>query len=212
MNIHEYQGKAVLKEFGVPVSNGRAIFKVEEAEAAAQGARRPALGREVADPCRRTRQGQVQGSRSRREGRRAPRQSRSTRSKHFVQRDARQHAGHHPDRTGRQAGQPPLYRGRLRHREGILPLDAGRPRDLAHLLRRLHRRRHGHRGRRARHAREDRHLLGRPRHRRHAAPRPPHRPGAGPHRRPRQAGREGRRASSTRPSSRRTWRCWRSTR
>ena len=24
MNIHEYQGKAVLKEFGVPVSNGRA--------------------------------------------------------------------------------------------------------------------------------------------------------------------------------------------
>src|SRR6478609_9593871 len=36
MNIHEYQGKAVLKEFGVPVSNGRAIFKAEEAEAAAK--------------------------------------------------------------------------------------------------------------------------------------------------------------------------------
>ncbi len=36
MNIHEYQGKAVLKEFGVPVSNGRAVFKVEEAEAAAK--------------------------------------------------------------------------------------------------------------------------------------------------------------------------------
>jgi succinyl-CoA synthetase beta subunit len=36
MNIHEYQGKAVLKEFGVPVSQGRAIFKVEEAEAAAK--------------------------------------------------------------------------------------------------------------------------------------------------------------------------------
>src|SRR6476619_2898627 len=36
MNIHEYQGKAVLKEFGVPVSKGRAIFKVEEAEAAAK--------------------------------------------------------------------------------------------------------------------------------------------------------------------------------
>jgi succinyl-CoA synthetase beta subunit len=36
MNIHEYQGKAVLKEFGVPVSNGRAVFKVEEAEAAAR--------------------------------------------------------------------------------------------------------------------------------------------------------------------------------
>src|SRR6476469_8375075 len=36
MNIHEYQAKAVLKEFGVPVSNGRPVFKVDEAEAAAK--------------------------------------------------------------------------------------------------------------------------------------------------------------------------------
>ncbi|MDB5591502.1 ADP-forming succinate--CoA ligase subunit beta [Enterovirga sp.] len=36
MNIHEYQGKAVLKEFGVPVPRGVAIFKAEEAEAAAK--------------------------------------------------------------------------------------------------------------------------------------------------------------------------------
>ena len=36
MNIHEYQGKAVLKEFGLPVSNGRAIFSADEAEAAAK--------------------------------------------------------------------------------------------------------------------------------------------------------------------------------
>jgi succinyl-CoA synthetase beta subunit len=36
MNIHEYQGKAVLREYGVPVSRGRAIFAPEEAEAAAQ--------------------------------------------------------------------------------------------------------------------------------------------------------------------------------
>ena len=35
MNIHEYQAKAVLKEFGVPVSNGRAIMQASEAEAAA---------------------------------------------------------------------------------------------------------------------------------------------------------------------------------
>jgi succinyl-CoA synthetase beta subunit len=35
MNIHEYQGKAVLKEFGLPVSRGRAIFSPDEAEAAA---------------------------------------------------------------------------------------------------------------------------------------------------------------------------------
>ena len=36
MNIHEYQAKAVLKEFGVPVSNGRAIMKASEAEDAAK--------------------------------------------------------------------------------------------------------------------------------------------------------------------------------
>jgi len=35
MNIHEYQAKAVLKEFGVPVSEGRAIMQASEAEAAA---------------------------------------------------------------------------------------------------------------------------------------------------------------------------------
>jgi succinyl-CoA synthetase beta subunit len=36
MNIHEYQAKAVLKEFGLPVSRGVAIFNPSEAEAAAQ--------------------------------------------------------------------------------------------------------------------------------------------------------------------------------
>ncbi len=36
MNIHEYQGKAVLKELGAPVSNGIAIFKASEARAAAE--------------------------------------------------------------------------------------------------------------------------------------------------------------------------------
>jgi succinyl-CoA synthetase beta subunit len=36
MNIHEYQGKAILKEFGLPVSRGKAIFTPEEADAAAK--------------------------------------------------------------------------------------------------------------------------------------------------------------------------------
>jgi succinyl-CoA synthetase beta subunit len=36
MNIHEYQGKAVLKEFGVPVSKGGIAFTPAEARAAAQ--------------------------------------------------------------------------------------------------------------------------------------------------------------------------------
>ncbi|MEZ5937864.1 MAG: ADP-forming succinate--CoA ligase subunit beta [Hyphomonadaceae bacterium] len=34
MNIHEHQAKAVLKEFGVPVANGVAIFSADEAEKA----------------------------------------------------------------------------------------------------------------------------------------------------------------------------------
>jgi succinyl-CoA synthetase beta subunit len=36
MNIHEHQAKALLKGYGLPVANGVAIFKPEEAEAAAK--------------------------------------------------------------------------------------------------------------------------------------------------------------------------------
>ncbi|MBI1237714.1 MAG: ADP-forming succinate--CoA ligase subunit beta [Alphaproteobacteria bacterium] len=36
MNIHEYQAKAVLKEYGVPVARGKAAFTVDEAVAAAK--------------------------------------------------------------------------------------------------------------------------------------------------------------------------------
>jgi succinyl-CoA synthetase beta subunit len=43
MNIHEYQAKAVLKEFGVPVSNGRAIMNASEAEEAAKALGGPLL-------------------------------------------------------------------------------------------------------------------------------------------------------------------------
>ena len=35
MNIHEYQAKAVLREFGVPVPRGLPAFSVEEAVKAA---------------------------------------------------------------------------------------------------------------------------------------------------------------------------------
>ncbi len=36
MNIHEYQAKRVLKEFGAPVADGRPVYKAAEAEAAAK--------------------------------------------------------------------------------------------------------------------------------------------------------------------------------
>ncbi|MDF1856901.1 ADP-forming succinate--CoA ligase subunit beta [Pseudooceanicola sp.] len=35
MNIHEYQAKALLRDFGCPVSDGRAVLKAEEAKTAA---------------------------------------------------------------------------------------------------------------------------------------------------------------------------------
>ena len=36
MNIHEYQAKALLKDFGAPVAEGVPIFSADEAEAAAK--------------------------------------------------------------------------------------------------------------------------------------------------------------------------------
>ena len=35
MNIHEYQAKALLRDYGVPVSDGRAVTKAEDAKSAA---------------------------------------------------------------------------------------------------------------------------------------------------------------------------------
>src|SRR6266851_3179519 len=43
MNIHEYQAKAVLRDFGVPVPRGRAAFSVEEAVQAANELGAPVL-------------------------------------------------------------------------------------------------------------------------------------------------------------------------
>src|SRR6185436_19403267 len=43
MNIHEYQAKAVLREFGVPVPRGHAAFSVEEAVKAASDLAAPLL-------------------------------------------------------------------------------------------------------------------------------------------------------------------------
>ena len=74
--------------------------------------------------------------------------------------------------AARQAGQPPLHRGRLRHRQGVLSLDPGRPRNLRSVVRGLDRRRREHRGRRAQHAGKDRHLLGRSGDRHHGPSRP----------------------------------------
>ena len=95
--------------------------------------------------------------------------------------NARQDAGHDPDRRRGQAGPAPLHHRRRRHRQGILPGAAGRPRDRPHRHRRLDRGRHGHRGGRPRHAGEDRDHHHRSGDRPDAAPRPRRRGGAGPY-------------------------------
>ena len=148
MNIHEYQAKALLNEFGVPISQRRAGAEGRGRRGRRQDAARPDLGGEEPDPCRRPRQGQVQGSLRRRQGRRPHRQV-GRRGQRVRQADARRDAGHGADRRARQAGQPPLHRGRLRHRQGVLSLDPGRPRNLGSVVRGLDRRRRQHRGRRA---------------------------------------------------------------
>ena len=73
MNIHEYQAKALLRGFGVPVPKGIAVVLGRRGRGSRASARRPGLGGEGPDPCRRPRQGPVQGDRRRRQGRRAPR-------------------------------------------------------------------------------------------------------------------------------------------
>ena len=35
MNIHEYQAKALLRSYGIPVSDGRVVLRAEEAKSAA---------------------------------------------------------------------------------------------------------------------------------------------------------------------------------
>ena len=149
MNIHEYQAKELLKQYGVAVLDGYVAWTPEEAEAAAAKLPGPVYvvksqihaggrgaGRFADDP---NGKGGVRLAKSPeevRDGRRG---------------DDRPHADHQADRPGRPPGPPRLCRGRLRHRPRALSLAAGRPRDRAGRHRRLDRRRHGDRGGRRAH-------------------------------------------------------------
>ena len=179
MNIHEYQAKAVLREFGVPVPRGMPAFSVDEAVKAAH---------ELGGPVWVVKAQIHAGGRGKAGG------VKVVKSIDDVKKEAARLLGSTlvtaPDRPARQAGQPPLHRGRLGDRPRVLSLGAGRPRDLARRLRGLDRRRHGHRGGRARHAGKDHDLLGRSGDRHHAASRPARGAGAQAHRRSRQAGRK----------------------
>ena len=146
MNIHEYQAKELLAGFGVPVPAGVAALTVEEAGGRREAAR-AAVRRQGADPRRRPRQGQVQGTRPRRQGRRAPGQDRSTRSRA----NAKEMLGNtlvtiQTGEAGKQVNRLYVTDGVDIAKEFYLS-HAGRPRDRPHRHRRLDRGRHGHRGR-----------------------------------------------------------------
>ena len=188
MNIHEYQAKAVLRAFGAPVSHGLPAFTPDEAEAAAQGTRRPGLGGEER---RSTPAGAARASsRRRRPATRAACGSpaRSTRSSSSPRQMLGRDAGHGADRPRRQAGQPALHRGRLRRstRSSISRCWSTAPTARVAFVA-LDRGRRQHRGRRAQHAGEDPHLRRRSGDRDHAASRPHRRPRARADRRSRQA-------------------------
>ena len=203
---------ACCESFGLPVAPGVAVFTPDEAEAAAKRAPRPALGGEVADPRRRPRQGQVQGTRAGDKG-----GVRLAKSVAEVRQFAKEMLGEtlvtDADRAGRQAGQPALHRGRLRRSTRSSTLgcwSTARPRASPSWSR----------PRAASTSRTSRMTRRRRSTPSPSIPRPgscritaaPPRDALGLKRRSRQAMRDADRRSSTPPSSPRTWRCSRSTR
>ena len=177
MNIHEYQAKAVLKEFGVPVSRGVPVLKAADAEAAAK-----ALGGPVWVV-----KSQIHaGGRGKGKFKEASAGDkggvRIAKSVDEVNEFAKQMLG--ATLVTIQTGPPGKQVNRLYIEEGsdidkefYLSLLVDRETSRS-LVRRLDRRRREHRGSRARHAGKDHHLLGRSGHRHHAPSRPHGREGA----------------------------------
>ena len=177
MKIHEYQGKAILREFGVPVPNG----DVADTPAQAQGDRGEA-GRQG--------RGQGAGARGRaRQGRRREAGRRSRGGRGGGETDPRHDAEDAADPARGHQGPQGAGRGGLADRRRALPLDDARPRPGHARRHGLAGRRHGDRGGRRHPSGEDRPRVDRP------GARPPGLPGAQPrvrpraHRRPVQGGR-----------------------
>ena len=132
MNIHEYQAKALLRSYGVPVSDGRVVLRAEEAKTAAGEMDGPLwvvkaqihAGGRGKGHFKEPEAGEKGGVRLARSVSKRPR---------VGQADAGPHPGHRADRPGRQAGQPHLHRRRLRHRARTLPRPADRPRKLSRI-------------------------------------------------------------------------------
>ena len=102
MNIHEYQAKMVLREFGVPVPRGIPAFTVAEAEKAAN---------ELGGPVWVVKAQIHAGGRGKAGGVKVVKSIDDVKKE--VGAAARLDFGDAPDRAARQTGQPALYRGRL---------------------------------------------------------------------------------------------------
>ncbi len=146
MNIHEYQAKAHSGRIRRAVRAGRRGVHAGGSRRRGQGAWRPGVGGQGADPRWRPRQGQVQGAGSRRQGRRAAGAS----SVDEVRQFADEMLAH--TLVTHQTGPDGRVVKRLYIEDGsddcarALSFRAGGPRHVAHRLHRLDRRRHGHRG------------------------------------------------------------------
>ena len=144
MKIHEYQGKAILKEYGVPVPRGIVARTPDEAEAAAKE-----LGTDVVVV-----KAQIHaGGRGKGGGVKARQiAGRGTRDRLA---DARHDARHAPNRPRGPRGQDAADRGRPADRQGILSRHHARPRDRPQRLYGVVGRRYGHRKGRRGNARID---------------------------------------------------------
>ena len=160
MNVHEYQAKELLRQYGVPVAQGAPAFTVDEAVRAAQALPGPVWVVKAQIHAGGRGKGKFKEAEAGDKG-----GVRLAKSIDEVKTFAEQMLG--KTLVTIQTGPAGRVVKRLFIEDGCeiapraLSFGTGRPRHLAHLLHRLHRRRHGHREGGARHAGEDRHAVDR---------------------------------------------------
>jgi hypothetical protein len=210
MNIHEYQAKALLRTYGAPVSDGRVVFRAEEAKTAAGEMDGPLwvvkaqihAGGRGKGKFKEADAGEKGGVRLAKSVEEAAEEAKKMLGRTLVT--------HQTGPAGKQVNRIYIEDGSgIRNR--ALPRPAGGSPDQPHLFRLLHRRWHGYRGSGRAYARKNPVVQRRSGLGLSGFPRSPHRLFAGPGRRADQAVRQPDGYSLQSISSKKTWRCWRST-
>ena len=189
MNIHEYQAKALLHEFGVPISRGVPVLRAADAEAAAKTLPGPVWVVKSQIHAGGRGKGKFKEASAGDKG-----GVRIAKSVAEVNEFAKQMLGAtlvtiQTGPHGKQVNRLYVEEGSDIDKEFYLSILVDRETSRG-VVRGVHRRRRQHRGRRAQQSRKDRDLLGRSGHRHHGPSRPHRRESAGSLRRSRQAGRE----------------------